>query len=354
MSSGGPYKIGQQFGPYVLEEYLGAGAFKSVYRAWRETTVPGEEVVAVGFPHRQDEEGIAELEKEFAALSLLVHPNILRVHQLERYDGVTFIVMEFVEGRSLRKLLREQKCLPTDVALRYVGLLCEALALAHAARVLHRDVKPENVLIAPGNVPKLLDFGVARILTTSQQHASTNIGTVEYMAPEQMQGAAGTNADLWALGVTFFELLVGVRPFRGEMGEIYHQIMTGKYDERPLFDAGIDIRIIRILRKMLRKDPETRYQTAEELLSDLEAVARRTRLVDDDESRLEILIRASVPLSRPGTAEEVANAILWLLSGEAFDTVGIHGAVESDFFDWIVADAEGEALVRRIMAHVRR
>jgi hypothetical protein len=186
--------------------------------------------------------------------------------------------------------------LPPDEALRCVGLLCEALAFAHAAHVLHRDVKPENVLLAANSTPKLLDFGVARLLARTSQKASSNIGTVEYMAPEQMQGAAGMNADLWALGVTFYELLTGSRPFTGEVGEILHKIMTARYDERPLFERKVDTRIIRVIRKMLAKDPEARYQTAEELARDLEAVARRTRLVDDDASRLEVLIRASVPL----------------------------------------------------------
>ncbi|MBM4092172.1 MAG: AAA family ATPase, partial [Planctomycetes bacterium] len=180
--------------------------------------------------------------------------------------------------------------------LRCVGLLTEALAYAHAAHVLHRDVKPENVLVAPNGTPKLLDFGVARILARTSQKASTNIGTVEYMAPEQMQGAAGTNADLWGLGVTFYELLTGQRPFTGEVGEVIQKIIAARYDEKPLFDKHVDTRIVRVIRKMLAKDPEARYQSAEDLARDLEGVARRTRLVDDDESRLEVLIRASFPL----------------------------------------------------------
>lgn len=293
---GGPYKLGQRFGPYVLESYLGAGAFKSVYRARHDE--PGEvpEVVALGFPHQQDEEGIVELNKEFAVLSRLVHPNVLRVHAIERHDGTSFLVMEYVEGQTLRAVLKQRGFLPRDEALRFVGLLSEALAYAHASRVLHRDVKPENVLVTTGRVPKLLDFGVARILARTSQKASTNIGTVEYMAPEQMQGAAGTNADLWGLGVTFYELLTGQRPFTGEMGEVIQKIIAGRYDERPLIEKGVDPRIVRVIRKMLTKDPEGRYQTAEDLARDLESVARRTRLVDDDESRLEVLIRASVPL----------------------------------------------------------
>jgi serine/threonine protein kinase/SpoVK/Ycf46/Vps4 family AAA+-type ATPase len=311
-SQGGPYKLGQRFGPYVLDTYLGSGAFKSVYKARVQGRMGPEDgtgtdrpdrsqshfpdTVAIGFPHQQDEEGIAELVKEFTVLSRLVHPNVLRVYAIDRHEGATFLVMEYIAGETLRARLKARGCLPQDEALRCVGLLSEALSYAHAAHVLHRDVKPENVLLAPNNTPKLLDFGVARILARTSQKASTNIGTVEYMAPEQMQGAAGTNADLWGLGVTFYELLTGRRPFTGEVGEVIQKIIAARYDERPLFDKGVDPRIVRVIRKMLAKDPEARYQTADDLARDLESVARRTRLVDDDESRLEVLIRASFPL----------------------------------------------------------
>ncbi|MFO7958576.1 MAG: protein kinase domain-containing protein [Planctomycetota bacterium] len=295
-SQGGPYKLGQRFGPYVLEAYLGSGAFKSVYKARNLGDAVPEPVVALGFPHQQDEEGIGELGKEFSVLSRLVHPNILRVYAVDREAEVSFLVMEYVDGETLRCRLRDRGFLPQDEALRYVGLVCEALSYAHAAHVLHRDVKPDNVLLTSDNTPKLLDFGVARLLARTSQKASTNIGTVEYMAPEQMQGAAGTNADLWALGISFYELLTGHRPFTGEVGEVIQKILTARYDERPLFEKQVDRRVVRVLRKLLDKDADARYQTAEELARDLEGVARRTRLVDDDESRLEVLIRASLPL----------------------------------------------------------
>jgi serine/threonine protein kinase len=296
MPEGGPYKTGQQFGPYTLEAYLGAGAFKSVYKARNAGPHTREEYVALGFPHQQDPEGLTELEKEFAANSRLIHPNVLRLFALERQEGVSFLVMEFLEGQSLRERLRAQGSLEQAEAVRYAGMVCEALAYAHAAKVLHRDVKPENIFLAPGNLPKLLDFGVARVLARTSEKASTRIGTIEYMAPELLQGAAGTNADLWALGITLYELLTGRRPFTGDVGEMVTKILAGRYDEAPLREKRVDNRVIRVLRKMLNKDPEARYQTAEEVARDLETAARRTRLVDDDESRLEILIRASYPL----------------------------------------------------------
>ena len=294
--AGGPYPVGQRFGPYELIAYLGAGAFKSVYQAKRlgHGETPG--TVALGFPHQQDPEGIAELEKEATVNSRLTHPNIVQVFGIERQEGVAFVVMEYLEGQTLRQRLKQAERLPPDEALRYVGLIAEALSYAHAGHVLHRDVKPENIFITPDGTPKLLDFGIARVLAHTTSLASTRVGTVEYMAPEQFQGAAGRNADLWSLGVTFYELLVGARPYRGETGEVMHAIMHRPLDEAPLRTARIDPRVIRVIRKMLDKDSAARFQTADELANALELVARRTRLVEDDESRLEVILRASFPL----------------------------------------------------------
>ena len=295
MSSGGPYKIGQEFGPYKLEMYLGSGAFKSVYKAVNRGKDIPDGNVALGFPHQQDAIGLEDLEKEFT-VTPLDHPNILRLYTIAKEEGISFLVMEYMEGRSLREILNERRHLSPPEAIRYAGLVSEALSYAHSAHVLHRDVKPENIFITKNNVPKLFDFGVGRLLARTSQKASTRIGTVEYMAPEALQGATGTNSDLWALGITLYEMLSGERPFKGEVGEVIQKIMTAKFDEAPLREKQIDIRIIRVLRKLLSKDPETRYQTADELSRDLETAARRTRMTGDDESRLEILIRASFPL----------------------------------------------------------
>jgi len=294
MPDGGPYPIGKQFGPYILDAYLGAGAFKTVYRAHRNAAA-GEETVALGFPHHQDAEGVAELEKELSVSSRLVHPNILRIYGIERYEGVSFLVMEYLEGETLRMKLRQGPLEPA-AALRYVGLVAEALSHAHAAHVLHRDVKPENILVTTDGTPKLFDFGIARLLARTSAVASTRVGTIGYMAPEQFQGAAGTNADLWALGVTFFELLNGERPFAGETGVVIHKIMHDAVDASVLYGRQIDRRIVRVIVKMLAKDADDRYRTADELANELEAVARRSRMVEGDEGRLEVLVRASFPL----------------------------------------------------------
>lgn len=300
-SQQGPYPIGGKFGPYRLDEYLGSGAFKSVYRA--ENIETGE-TFALGFPHQQDDEGVAELEKEFVAGSKLDHPNIMRVFGLERHEGLAILVTEYLEGETLRQRLQRDGRFAPKAAVKWIGMICQGLSCAHEHRILHRDLKPDNIFITSDGRAKLLDFGIARLLTRTSARASTRVGTTDYMAPEQFNGAAGMGADLWALGVTFYELLAGARPFTGETGEVIRKIMHDRYDEQPLFDAAVDRRIIRVLRKILQKEPEDRYPSADELLIDLESLARGVRVVDNDEGRLEMLIRASVPLIYAVSHEE--------------------------------------------------
>src|ERR1051325_281633 len=108
MAEGGPYRTGKKFGPYTLESYLGSGAFKTVYKAGNRGTLTDAEFVALGFPHQQDEEGIAELREEFIASARLIHPNIVRIYGVDEQNGVSFLVMEYLEGQMLRARLRQE------------------------------------------------------------------------------------------------------------------------------------------------------------------------------------------------------------------------------------------------------
>ena len=323
-ASNGPHS-GRHFGPYELHECLGSGAFKSVYRA----TFTGDPaaglppVVALAIPHQQDAEGIELARREFETGRRLDHPAIVRTLALEHEGGVWFLVMEYAEGGSLHARLRDGGPLPPAETLRLMILISEALAYAHDAHVIHRDIKPDNIRLAPDGHPRILDFGIARVQDYTGQHAYTQVGTCSYMAPEVMQGRADTRADLWSLGVTAYELLTGRRPFDGETSEsVIHTVLAGRYDAKPLFDRGVDRTLVRILRKLLQKDPDRRYQTAHDLLRDLETIARNIRLLDDDEGRIEALLKASVPLISVLSHEEerVLDALRAIARRQAEET----------------------------------
>ena len=300
---------GRRLGDYELLEQLGSGAFKTVYRAQRrEPAREGEEfpeVVALAIPHDQGEGAIELLHREFDAGHRLVHPYIVRTLALDQKNSTWFLMCEFVPGQSLAERIKEG---PMDVHLtvRFLALMGEALAYAHQAHIIHRDIKPENIRMGENDVPRILDFGVARVMEYTLEKAYTaGQGSLSYMAPEVIQGCTDHRADLWSLGVTAYEMLTGVRPFGGSSHEaIMKSVLSARYDEELLFQRGIDRTVVRIIRKLLQKNPDRRYQTAFDLVRDLESIARNIRLLDDDEGRLEGLLRASIPIVCVLSAEE--------------------------------------------------
>lgn len=202
---------------YRLENRVGAGGMATIYRA-RDLTLDRDVAVKVLHPHLVDDAGLRErFRTEARHAAKLLHPNIVNVFDTGDRDGpggLPWIVMEYVDGPSLRDVLRERGSLRPGEALAVVEPLARALARAHAGGVVHRDVKPENVLIAPDGTPKIADFGIARaVAATSHTQTGTLIGSVHYMAPELVSGKPATAAtDQYALGVLLYELLTGEQP----------------------------------------------------------------------------------------------------------------------------------------------
>lgn len=208
---------------YEIEAQIGIGGMGIVYRA-HDTRLMRRVALKVIAPHLvQQEAARSQFLREAQALAGLMHPNIVTVFDLSEDDSTqtVFIVMELLHGRSLRHCMVEAKCpLFSHVALP----LCRALEAAHARSVLHRDIKPENVFVCDDGTIKLMDFGLARLLSANtHSQASLLAGTLAYMAPEQLKGAkADFRADLYSLGILFYEYLSGSTPFdrrhRGNTG----------------------------------------------------------------------------------------------------------------------------------------
>lgn len=233
----------KRLGDFDIVGRLGRGGFKTVYRG-RNRGVGGNAYpaeVAVCVPHTQDEEAHTLLRNEYRTLSALDHPGIARMLGLERDGETLFAVMELVEGETVSERLKRSGPLPLADSVAIAKQLSAALDYAHEALVFHRDVKPANVKAVPdGAVPggwrvKLLDFGLARLLTHSQYVATTRVGSVAYMAPEQFEGAAGMNADVWALGVSFFQMVTNTMPFvTGDESALVRMILYDPPELEPL------------------------------------------------------------------------------------------------------------------------
>lgn len=296
---------GSNVGGYVIEALLGRGGFKTVYRA-RNTQAAENgypEQVALCVPHAQDAESRAMLAKECQIAQSLDHPAIVKFFAVVEADSVLFAVTELVEGETLYAVLKRRGALPLAETVELARKAADALDYLHANLRIHRDIKPANLMLARGASGekaggiKLLDFGLARLMAHSQYLATSRVGSVVYMAPEQFGGAAGMNADVWGLGVTVFQAITNTLPFVArDEAELIHKILYDPPDIEPLEAGGFDLRLVGVMRRVLEKDPEKRYRKAGDFVADLDAVLCHAGAVSPFEGEIEVLLRAHFPL----------------------------------------------------------
>src|SRR2546426_7259677 len=219
---------GTKLGPYEIQSPLGAGGMGEVYRA-RDTRL-GREVAIKVLPEAlaNDADRLRRFEQEARTIAALNHPNILGIHDIGAHDGAPFLVSEFLEGQTLREKL-ELGPLPVRRAIDYVLGIAQGLAAAHEKGIVHRDLKPENVFITRDGRVKILDFGLAKLVTREGSHDTVAtlaspatlpgmvMGTVGYMSPEQVKGGANdARSDIFSFGAVLYEMLSGKRAFKRE------------------------------------------------------------------------------------------------------------------------------------------
>jgi len=274
---------GSRIGPYEVVVPVGAGAMGEVYRA-RDTRLA--RMVAIKILKATDPRAIARLEREAQAISRVSHPHICALHDIGHEDGLAYLVMEYLEGETLARRL-EAGAIRLDQALSIAIQICEALDAAHTAGVIHRDLKPGNVMLTAGGV-KLLDFGLAKLREVGADPnvpASTRgglrtedgavLGTYPYMAPEQVAGGqVDGRADIFALGVVLYEMVSGARPFAAPTrAGLAAAILTYAPPGLSSLDSAVPPAIDRVVERSLAKDPEARWQTARDLASELRWIA---------------------------------------------------------------------------------
>jgi eukaryotic-like serine/threonine-protein kinase len=295
---------GTMLNRYEILHLLGKGGMGEVYLA-HDTKLKRDIALKLLPPQFTiSSERMRRFEHEARAVSVLNHPNIVTIHEIERLNGTNFIVTEFVDGQTLRQLMSEKR-IHLGEALDIAIQIASALDAAHTAVIVHRDIKPENIMVRSDGYVKVLDFGLAKLagretatITTeapTKELLDTNpglvMGTASYMSPEQaLGGDVDARTDIWSLGVVLYEMLTGRAPFKGETPR--HVIAAILQNEPPaitLIAEALPAELERIVTKALRRNKEERYQTAKELALDLKALKQEL----DVETRLERSLVAS-------------------------------------------------------------
>jgi serine/threonine-protein kinase len=266
---------------YKIEQIIGRGGMGVVYKA---TDTQLDETVAIktlpGDVMSRSPEDLERFKREIRLARKITHRNVLRTYDYGEAEGVYFISMEFVRGYTLAELLDEapQRQMPARASVGLTRQICRGLQAAHEQGIIHRDIKPQNVLIDAKGEVKLMDFGIARMAEAAETAAMTQqgliVGTPHYMSPEQVQGKQlDARSDVYSMGVLMYEMLVGRRPFESSS---LTGVLTAHITEKakPPIDLRPDIgrAVNTIVMKCLAKDPKERYADAGALLADLDAM----------------------------------------------------------------------------------
>lgn len=275
--------IGKQLGRWLIERELGRGGMGTVYFARRDPAAPNghfasDAAVKVLAPELATEPGfVHRFQREIDALSRLSHPHIVRLYEAGSENGQSYYAMEYVAGRTFEELLVQHGRLPWQEVLEAAIQICPALKHAHDHGVIHRDLKPQNLMRTDDGTVKLTDFGIAKIFATKQLTATGGlVGTADYLSPEQAAGKPVTaRSDLYSLGIVLYTLLTGRPPFRGKgMTDILHKHLYGQFDRPQRVVPDIPLELDDVVCRLLEKDPAHRPANGYILLRELQSIQR--------------------------------------------------------------------------------
>ncbi|HEV8385047.1 MAG TPA: serine/threonine-protein kinase, partial [Candidatus Acidoferrales bacterium] len=305
---------GGDFGPrYHIEAILGEGGMGTVYKA-RDKDLDRTVALKLIRPGMSlDESVLQRFKQELLLASKISHKHVLRIHDLGDVQGLKFISMAFIEGEDLHHILNKQGRLPVERALQISRQLLGALDAAHGAGVVHRDLKPQNILVDAAGEIYVTDFGLAKSLhasTAGMTRSGEFLGTPRYMAPEQVEAKPVDNrTDLYAFGLILYEMVTGDIPFKADstLAMMYQRVKV-KPESPKLHNPELPDFLVRIILRCLEVDPERRYQSAAEILADLDAARAPSRRSSLSSRSVQIVL--PMPATRRGWMIVAGSAAL--------------------------------------------
>ncbi|HET7648814.1 MAG TPA: Stk1 family PASTA domain-containing Ser/Thr kinase [Gaiellaceae bacterium] len=269
--------IGRTFDTrYVIERKLGSGGMADVYLAEDQELGRRVALKLLDDRHASDEQFVERFRREAQSAAGLNHPSIVSIFDRGYAEGTYYIAMEYLDGRTLKELLVKNGPTPVPIAIDYARQILGALAFAHRHGIVHRDIKPHNIVVGSDGRLKVTDFGIARSGASQMTEAGSIVGTAQYLSPEQARGApVDPRSDLYSLGIVLYEMLTGKVPFTGDTPvEIAMKHLSQVPDPPSQLRPNIPHDLDAIVMRALAKDPEQRYASAEEMDADLARVAR--------------------------------------------------------------------------------
>lgn len=293
------WREGEQVGPYLIQANIGQGGMATVYKAYH---APLDRTVAIKVMHQMlldDESFVSRFKREALIVARMTHPSIIPIYDYNEHEGQPYLVMKYVPGSTLKQRLMKKGPLPLNDILTIMNTVGSALAYAHSRGVLHRDVKPSNIVL-DGDTPYLTDFGLARIAEAGESTMSTDmvLGTPHYISPEQASGRKDIDgrADIYSLGIVLYELLVGRVPFTADTAyAIIHDQIYTPIPRPSLINPEIPQTVEDVLIRATEKKPDDRYTTVDEMMRDLTTAIETSDLKELSHDRASV---ASVSLAR--------------------------------------------------------
>ncbi|WP_239617171.1 Stk1 family PASTA domain-containing Ser/Thr kinase [Cohnella mopanensis] len=310
-------------GRYELLARVGGGGMALVYKA-RDLLL--NRFVAVKVLRQQfthDDDFVKRFRREAQAAASLSHPNIVSIYDVGQVEDTHYIVMEFIDGANLNEIIRDRAPLQADEAVRITAQICDALEHAHYNQIIHRDIKPHNILIGNNGRVKVTDFGIARAVTSSTiTQTGSVIGSVHYFSPEHAKGVAtGEKSDLYSLGIVLYQMLTGRLPFLGESPiSVALKHLQEPFEQPRKVNPYIPQSVENVILRAMRKNPQERYQSAREMHADLETCLQPQRLnepavqyssdEDNEEDKTKVIpaIRPDMRNTIEAPAVKVSNA----------------------------------------------